>query len=150
MDFIFVHLSMPAGQGKIVNKISYATPGTTYVARCNLAHGLRVRREIKNFLMKNNSLFALILLAVLAARAQAAEARSEADLVVLPTYVIQAPRYQPAEELVNASLNELRQQAHRSVPIIALELPVLKARVVQPAALARAMLDQKVLRLAKS
>ena len=46
--------------------------------------------------MKTNSLILLASLAVLATSASAASSQNEANVVVLPTYKVSAPRYQPA------------------------------------------------------
>lgn len=78
--------------------------------------------------MKNNSLFALILLAVLASNTGAAPNQLQPEPVVLPTYVVNAPRLALAEQRVNASLNALRAKAGRPT-IISLELPALKTQV---------------------
>src|SRR5258708_31776638 len=62
----------------------------------------------QNFPMKKN----LLLLASLAVLASSASvAQSPPELVVLPTYVVQAPRYQPSEQQVKANLDALRSQA---------------------------------------
>lgn len=81
--------------------------------------------------MKKNSLLSLALLAVLAvlaSSASAAPSQLQAEPLVLPTYVVDAPRFQQAEQRVNASLNALRAKA-RTPAVISLELPALKARV---------------------
>lgn len=97
--------------------------------------------------MKKNLLL-LASLAVLASSASAAQSQSE--LVVLTTYVVQAPRYQPAEQQVNASLEVLRQQACTPA-VISLELPALKAHMAQPGAFTRAaQKNAGMARLAKS
>ena len=100
--------------------------------------------------MKTNTLLLLASLAVLATSASAASSRTESDLVVLPTYVVVAPRYLPVEKQINASLNELRQQA-RVPAAITTELPVLRqAQVNLDSALLRVTQDRKASRLAKS
>ena len=97
--------------------------------------------------MNKKTLLFLASLVVLATGARAAQHQS--DVVELPTYVVNAPRYQPAEVAINASLDTLRHaaQATRCVP---LELPVLKAQVAQPATMAQAAKDVKAARVAKS
>jgi hypothetical protein len=96
--------------------------------------------------MKKNLLL-LASLAVLASSASAAQ--SPPELVVLPTYVVQAPRYQPAEQQVKANLNALRSQASSPV-VICLELPALKARVTHPGAWSQAAQSAGTARIAKS
>jgi uncharacterized membrane protein len=96
--------------------------------------------------MKKNLLL-LASLAVLASSASAAQ--SQPELVVLPTYVVQAPRYQPAEQQVKANLDALRSQAGTPV-IICLELPALKAVVAHPGAWSQAAQNAGTARIAKS
>ena len=76
--------------------------------------------------MKTNSLLLLASLAVLATSASAAQSptQTQPNVIVLPTYVVSAPRYQAAEQQVNASLNELRQQARAPI-CIGTQLPAL-------------------------
>ncbi len=98
--------------------------------------------------MKTNSLLLLVSLAVLTTSASAAQSQTQPNVIVLPTYVVSAPRYQAAEQQVNASLDKLRQQACAPA-CIATELPVLKDQVVQPEALAKAAQAIKAQHLAK-
>ena len=86
--------------------------------------------------MKNNPLLILASLAVLASSASAAQSQSEPELIVLPIYVVSAPRYSAAEQQINASLSELRRQAHL-VPVIITELPMRKALYSQLSSLAK-------------
>ena len=86
--------------------------------------------------MKNNHLLILASLAVLASSASAAQSQSESELIVLPTYVVSAPRYSAAEQQINASLSELRRQAH-VVPVIITELPMRKALFAHLSSLAK-------------
>lgn len=74
--------------------------------------------------MKNKTLLAL--LAVLATGASAAS-QPQADPIALPTYVVDAPRLQLAEQRLNASLDALRAKAGTPVDLSS-ELPVLKNR----------------------
>ncbi|MDB6113289.1 MAG: hypothetical protein JWQ62_234 [Lacunisphaera sp.] len=97
--------------------------------------------------MNKNTLLFLASLVVLTTGARAAQHQS--DVVELPTYVVNAPRYQPAELAINASLNALRQAA-RASRCIPLELPALKAQVAQPATMAQAVQDAHAARVAKS
>ena len=98
--------------------------------------------------MKTNSLILLASLAVLAISASAAQSQPQTNVVVLPPYVVNAPRYLPAEQKVNASLNELRQQAHVPACIVT-ELPMLKDQAVLPGGLVKIMQDAKILHVAK-
>src|SRR4051812_39030442 len=97
--------------------------------------------------MNKNTLLFLASLVVLTTSARAAQIQS--DVVELPTYVVNAPRFQPAELAVNASLETLRQaaQASRCIP---LELPTLKAQVAHPVTMAQAAKDVQAGRIAKS
>ena len=98
--------------------------------------------------MKTNTLVLLASLAVLATCASAAQNQPETNVVVLPTYTVSAPRYLPAENKVNSSLDEMRQQA-RTPGCMAIELPVLQNMAVQQNVLERAAHDAKAFRLAK-
>jgi len=80
--------------------------------------------------MKTNSLLSLAFFAVLATGASAAQSQSRAELVVLPTYVVETERYAAAEQHVAESLNTLRALAATPL-IISLDLPALRARVMQ-------------------
>lgn len=80
--------------------------------------------------MKTKTFLALASLAVLASSAHAAANQTDSTVHVLPTYVVTAPRLQPAELKVQASLRELRAQAAMPT-VITPELPVLKARTAQ-------------------
>ena len=78
--------------------------------------------------MKNNSLLSIVFLAVLASSASAAASQLQAEPVVLPTYTVDAPRLQLAEQRVNASLAALRAKAGMTA-VITLDLPALKTQV---------------------
>jgi len=95
--------------------------------------------------MKTTSLLTLVSLAVLATQASAASAQSETSVVVLPTYVVQAPLMQAAEQKVNASLNELRQQA-RATNFTPVTMPLFKLAPMRPHL---AAFDAKASRVAK-
>jgi hypothetical protein len=95
--------------------------------------------------MKTTSILTLVSLAILATQASAASVQSETPVVVLPTYVVQAPPTQPAEQKVDASLNELRQQA-RSTIFTPVGMPLCK---LAPMRLHLAALDAKAHRVAK-
>jgi hypothetical protein len=99
--------------------------------------------------MKNNSLLLLASLAVLATSASAAQSRIESEMLVLPAYVVAAPRHQLVERHINAGLNKLRQQAHAPLTV-APEFSALKAQVRQDSGIARAAQDAKIVRVAKS
>ena len=98
--------------------------------------------------MKTNTLVLLASLAVLATSASAALSQPNANLVVLPTYTVSAPRYLPAEVKVNASLDELRQRATAPVSI-GVDLPVFQTKAVQQHMLEHAAHDVVALRFAK-
>ncbi len=95
--------------------------------------------------MKTTAILTLVSLAVLATQASAATAQSETPVVVLPTYVVQVPLTQPAEQKVNASLNELRQQA-RTTNFTPVTMPLFK---IAPLRTNLVALDAKALRVAK-
>ena len=97
--------------------------------------------------MKTNTLLFLASLAVLATNASAAQ--SQPEPVVLSTYVVETTRYLPAEQQINASLNELRQQAHTPV-VICPEFAALKAQVKQDPKFVQAERNVKAARVAKS
>ncbi len=98
--------------------------------------------------MKTNSLLLLVSLAVLANRTRAAPSQAEAAVVVLPTYVVNAPLHLPAEQKINASLNELRQQAHAPA-CCTTGLPLLKLPEMRPDLPKLAAPDAKTFRVAK-
>lgn len=93
--------------------------------------------------MNKSSLFIFTLFTVIASGARAVQAESE--LVVLPTYVVEASRQQPVEQAINASLAELRQQA-RKPAVAAPATTNLQAEVASAAH----GLDRGANRLAKS
>lgn len=93
--------------------------------------------------MKPNSLLSLALLAVLASGSSAGASQSQAEPIALPTYVVDAPRLQMAEQRLNASLDALRAKAGAPA-IVSLDLPALKPQTVY------AYTQLMPLRLAKS
>ena len=98
--------------------------------------------------MKTTSILTLVSLAVLATQASAASAQSETPAVVLPTYVVEAPLTQPAEQKVKASLNELRQQA-RTMTYAPVAMPLVKITPMRSPLLPLAALVAKDIRVAK-
>lgn len=99
--------------------------------------------------MNKNTLLLIASLAVLTSGASAVSNQTESPLVVLPTYVVTAPRYLPVEQQINASLEELSQQARPPVAI-APELPLLKAPARQHNTLAAAVHATQAALIAKS
>ena len=97
--------------------------------------------------MKKNALLSLVSLAVLATCASAAP-QPEAAVFFLPTYVVSAPLHQPAEQKVNASLYELRQQVRIPLPI-AIELPLVKSAPVRANLTKMPVPEGKVIQVAK-
>ncbi len=97
--------------------------------------------------MKTNTLLFLASLAVLATNASAAQGQPEP--VVLPAYVIETPRYLPAEQQINASLNEFGQLAHARM-VICPELIAPKAQVNANPRLVQTAKEAKSVRVAKS
>lgn len=98
--------------------------------------------------MKKTTLLLLTSLAVLAANASAAQNHIDDDVVVLPTYQVTTPRYQPAEKKVNESLATLRQEAQAPM-ILAPDVPGLRKLALRQQALERTAMEVKVLQLAK-
>jgi hypothetical protein len=98
--------------------------------------------------MKTNTLLLLASLAVLTTGASAAQYPTENEVVVLPTYTLEAPRYLPVEKQINASLDEARQPAKAPAAIPA-ECSALKALVNQGSAIAMKARDEKTVRVAK-
>ncbi|HVZ65227.1 MAG TPA: hypothetical protein VG936_11695 [Lacunisphaera sp.] len=98
--------------------------------------------------MKKTTLLLLTSLAVLAVNASAAQNQTDDDVVVLPTYQVTTPRYQPAEKKVNESLAALRQQAQAPM-VLAPDVPGLRKLALQEQTLERAAVEVKTLQLAK-
>lgn len=103
----------------------------------------------KTLNMKTHALLLIASLAVLASSASAASNQTESELVVLPTYVVTAPRHQAAEQRINASLNEFSEQALAPM-VIAPEMSTLKAQSFQRKHLAEAARLTHVVHIAKS
>jgi len=98
--------------------------------------------------MKTNTLLFLASLAVLTTGASAAQNQTENEIVVLPTYTIAAPRFTPVEKQINASLDEVRQQAKAPCAIPA-ECSALKAVVSEASLVALKAGEGKAGRVAK-
>lgn len=99
--------------------------------------------------MKTNALLFLASLAVLAPSAGAAANQDDAKIHVLPTYVVTAPRHQPVELKIQASLQELRAQTATPATITP-ELPMHQARTAQAGKLVEALRASGSKFLAKS
>jgi len=80
--------------------------------------------------MKTNSLLFIASLTVLTSSVSAASDQTEPASIVLPTYVVTAPRYLPVEQQINASLKEFSRQAGAPMAI-APELSQPKAEAAQ-------------------
>ena len=98
--------------------------------------------------MKTKNLLLLASIAVLTTIARAAQDQAANEAVVLPAYIVSAPRYLPAEVKVNTSLAEFRQQAKAPVAI-AVDCPALKAAVNQGFGVALKARPEKSVRIAK-
>jgi len=94
--------------------------------------------------MKTQTVILFASLAVFATSASAAQNQNQPVELVLPTYVVNVPRYQAAELKVNASLDEFRQKAQAPVRVAA-ELPMRR----EPAAMAKGADHHRVLHVAK-
>jgi len=103
----------------------------------------------KTLNMKTNSLLLIASLAVLASSVSAASNQTESEMVVLPTYVVTAPRTLPVEQQINASLKEFAQQALAPL-VIAPDMSSLKAQTASHQQLAEASRATKAAHLAKS
>lgn len=99
--------------------------------------------------MKTNSLLLLAGLAVLTSTASAASNQTDANVLVLPTYVVTAPRYQSAEQQIKARLNEFRQQALAPMTIVP-ELNLLNSQAAPTVKLAHTARTPVAARVAKS
>ena len=98
--------------------------------------------------MKTKNLLLLASVAVLTTIAGAAQDPAANEAVVLPAYIVTAPRYLPAEVKVNTSLAEFRQQTKAPVAI-AVDCPALKAAVNQGFGVALKARPEKSVRIAK-
>lgn len=98
--------------------------------------------------MNKTTLLLLTSLAVLAANASAAQNQTDEDVLVLPTYQVTTPRYQPAEKKVNESLAALRQEAEAPM-ILAAEVPGLRKLALQPQVIEQAAQYLKAVQVAK-
>lgn len=100
--------------------------------------------------MKTKTLLSLASLVLLTTVARA-EYRTPTsnEVVVFPTYSVTAPRYTPAEQQINASLAELRQQAKTPIAV-PVECAALKAAVNHDSRIALATPAMNVVRIAKS
>jgi hypothetical protein len=93
--------------------------------------------------MKTKTSLLLAGLVALTATANADQSPADSNVVVLPTYVVQASRQSPAEQKITASLNELRQEAKAPV-YFATELPLLQGYFAQQAEAARAVAGTRI------
>jgi len=82
--------------------------------------------------MKNQTILTFAVFAALVSSAAAAHIQPQAEPLELPTYVVDAPRIQVADQYIQASLNVLRAEA-RAPAAITLELPALNTRVTSVA-----------------
>lgn len=79
--------------------------------------------------MKKNFLLIATFAGLAFTASAAASDQATNDTFVLPTYVVTAPRYQPAEVMVNARLKEMQSNAQdRLATLPAPLLPSLKPR----------------------
>lgn len=98
--------------------------------------------------MKKKSFLFLAAVTALFANAASAEINTDSELLVLPKYVITAPRQTDAEKKVAANLQALREQAN--VDALASELPYIKSTAPAQATLAKVSPAQRASRTAKS
>lgn len=86
--------------------------------------------------MKKNFLI-IATLAGLALTASAASNQTDTEVLVLPSYVVTAPRYLPAEQKVNTGLKEFCLRAI-APSALAPDLNLLKVQAAKPVTLAHA------------
>ena len=98
--------------------------------------------------MKTKSFLLLAAFAAFASAAFAAPEPLDTPTVVLPEYIVSAPRFTPAQKKINTSLAEFRQQA-AATPEITVELPAIHAQVGQNAKVALKPDDVAGIRVAK-
>ncbi len=98
--------------------------------------------------MKNNTLLLLASLALLTTGARAAQNQIGDDALVLPTYKVEAQRFQTVEKQINASLDEVRQSAKAPL-LIPVECSALKAFAKQGSAFASMTPHASDVRVAK-
>jgi hypothetical protein len=85
--------------------------------------------------MKKNFLI-IATLAGLVSTASAASNQTDSEVLVLPAYVVTAPRYEPAELKVNAGLKEFSRQVIALGALVP-DLNLLRAHAVKPVGLAQ-------------
>ncbi len=129
LGFVFVSQTATPPALKTAKKISSASFVSTYAHGCNLARRLRVVMSEPIPTMKKNFLI-IAILAGLVSIASAASNQTNNEVLVLPAYVVTAPRYAPAEQKVKAELKELSRQA------LAPDLNLLKPHAAKPVTLA--------------
>jgi hypothetical protein len=86
-------------------------------------------------IMKKTTLFLLVSLVALTTVSASAN-QPDDSVVVLPTYVVTAPRHQPAEQRIRRQLDELRREATTPAAIVP-ELNLLQARTAPAVKLAK-------------
>lgn len=109
------------------------TAAVTYVARCNLAHRLRVVMATTEPTMKKITFILSLVSLSLTVAASAAvqnDNQNDGNVYTLPAYRVASPRLTAAEKAIESSLAELRAQARHSLPVRT-ELPAL-GTVAQP------------------
>ncbi len=80
--------------------------------------------------MKKNFLLIATFAGLVLTASAAASNQADSETFVLPTYVVTAPRYQPAEIMVNARLKELQDNVQGRLTVLpAPYLPNLKPAV---------------------
>lgn len=97
--------------------------------------------------MKLNPALIIASFATLVTIASAAQSQIDSELVVMPAYVVTAPRHQAIEQRINASLDELRQQTQAFVAT-ATEFCLMTAPV-KPSATLHITQQEKVPRFTK-
>ncbi len=146
------HLRAAARQGnEPINSEEKSFPLVRAHLRATLQLGttLACSDDSKTFIMKPKALLLIASLVTLASLARAAQSQNESDLVVLPAYVVTAPRLLPVEQRINESLDELRVQAHK--PLVNLtDLGLAKPQVAPSLESAGISREKKVPLVAKS
>lgn len=86
--------------------------------------------------MNTKTFLVIATLAGLASTASAASNQPATDVVILPTYVVTAPRYVPAEQKINTQLKEFSRQAFMPKAVTP-DLSLLRAHAMKPALVTR-------------
>jgi outer membrane cobalamin receptor len=99
--------------------------------------------------MKTKSFLLLATIAALLTNVGTAQSNDTSDVLVLPKFVVTAPRHTDAEKQVNANLADLRAQADINA-MLSRDLPYIKAPTLAESAAHQVAKDLLKLRVAKN